>query len=145
MSEANLVTDTKGPVHLTIKGLLISMGLIGLALATTLEGAPVVLAVILGGAIIASAFLGLPTAIVSRAMSHRAPQPRNEAYYAIGVPLAVGLVMAWLAFRDISDASYMSLYVALEWTDFAHPVVHGLVALLNLGVLVSNVVSLRRR
>jgi TRAP-type C4-dicarboxylate transport system permease small subunit len=144
MSEANLVTETRRLVHLTVKVLLISMGFLGLALATTLEGAPVVLAVFLGGAVIASAFLGLPRAIVSRALSDRATQPRKEAYYAIGVPLAASLFMGWQTYQDLWHVSTISLFVEPQWTDFAQPVLHGLVALMNLAVFVSNLVSLRR-
>ena len=103
-----------------------------------------VLAVFLGGGVIASAFLGLPTAIVSRAISRRPRKPRKEAIYAVAAPLAVGLVMAWSTFQDVSRLSYISLFVEPQLSDYAAPVAAGLVALMNLAVVVWNVISLRR-
>ncbi len=145
MSEPYRMSESEGPVHLTVTVLLVSIGLIAEALAATLEGVAIALAMILGGAVIASAFFGLPGRIVSSVRSDRSSRLRNEAYYGIAVPLVVGLVMGWLALRDTSQVSYMSLFTEPEWTDYVQPVIHAAIALMNLGVLVSNVVSLRRR
>jgi hypothetical protein len=143
MSESNQATETKGPLHLFFRIGLISIGLGAFGVATTMEGVPVLIPVILGGAVIASAFSRLPAAIVAYTRSRRGP--RYEAFFAIASPLAVTLVTAWVAFESVSGLYYVSAFYAPHWTEIADPVIYGVIALMNLGVLVSNVVSLRRR
>lgn len=140
---ADRTIETKGPLHLTLRIGLISIGLATFAFAATLNGMPVVVPVILGGAVIASAFSGLPAAIVSYVRSRRGP--RYEAFFAILSPLAVALITAWTALRDVSYLSFGTVLGPPRWVDIALPVIYAAIALMNLGVIVANVLSLRQR
>jgi hypothetical protein len=53
--------------------------------------------------------------------------------------------MGWQTYQYIWHVSTISLFVAPQWTDIARPLIYGVATLMNLGVLVSNVITLRRR
>jgi hypothetical protein len=143
MSVATRANDTKGPLHLVFKIGLVSIGLGAFGVATTMEGVPILIPAILGVAVIASAFSRRPGAIFSYTRSRRGP--KYEAFFAIASPFALTLVTAWVAFNSAFGLYYVSAFYAPHWTEIADPVIYAAIALMNLGVLVSNAVSLRRR
>ena len=140
MNDGSRTNAAKGPYYLSLKIGLITLGLLLVSLAMLSEGVVVVILVILAGAVIVSAFTRFPAAIASYVRSKR--RPRYETFFAILSPLAVGLITAWLAW---SLAETARIFGPPGWTGVAAPVPLGIGALMNLGVLVSNVVSLRRR
>lgn len=145
MNKASGASDTTGSAEPFVKVLVISMGLVASAAAMSLRGALALVAAVIGSAIIAFAFLGLPTMILSSSKSRRAAGPRYEAFYAVAAPLAITLLTARFAFDNVSGLCCMSAFVGPQWTDVARAVIYVVVTLMNLGVLVSSVITLRRR
>jgi hypothetical protein len=137
--------DKGEPAEPLVRVLLISIGLVAIGATMSLRGASALIAAAIGAVVVASAFLGLPTMILSSSRSRRAAGPRYEAFYAVAAPLIVTLVSAWVAYDNVSGLYFVSAFVGPRWTDVARPAIYVVVALMNLGVLVSNVVSLRRR
>lgn len=140
MGQANQVTESRSPLRLTLAVSLVSIGLIALVLATSLRGMALVTAIALGGAMLASVFLRLPAAIASYVRAHWGP--RVEGFFAVGIPPVFALAVAWLTCASFHVASMLG---PLHWIDLLYPATGLVVFLMNLGALVSNVVSLGRR
>ncbi|HLC06182.1 MAG TPA: hypothetical protein VJK02_24355 [Anaerolineales bacterium] len=145
MGQIHQSTRTDQPLHLFYRVGLISLGLEGLALATSSRGAAVPISLFLGSVLIISAFLGLPAAVISYTRARQGVRPQNEAFFSVAGPLCLCLVTAWLAYSNATGARYLSAFVTLRWTDIARPAIFGAVALLNLAVFVANAVVLLRR
>jgi hypothetical protein len=126
-------------LHLALKAGLLGAALAGVALALMLEGWQAILAALLAAALIASAFVGLPSLLLAYVRSRRGPSYQRS--FSVGVPLLVALVSAYGVWMSIDIALLLDDW---SWTRVAAPACYAVGGLLNLGVLVLNIRSLRR-
>jgi hypothetical protein len=144
MSQTSSADKTYRPLRLFYQVGLVTVGFAAIGVATASELLRAAIAIVVAGAFIASAFLGLPAAIVRYLRGHYGYRPNYEALYAIGAPLLLAAFSAWMTIVWTRRNFYLSRFIALDWSFIATPVIYGVMVLMNLGVAVANIISLAR-
>ena len=123
---------------------LISMGIGAFGIAVFPDGAYALIAIVVGCGSIASAFIGLPKAIVLHMRKSYGDRRTLETANAIGLPLFLAVFYGWTTIGDVRHLAYLAYLLEPRWYNLAEPWMYGAIVLLNLGALAANILSLAR-